>query len=81
MAVVFALLLTLAVTFNVPLDGVADPSDATYVPRPEWYFLSLFQLLKYFPGRSNRSRRSSSPAWSSPSGCCRFSIAAPSAIR
>ena len=21
-----------------------------YVPRPEWYFLSLFQLLKYFPG-------------------------------
>ena len=34
----------------MPLDGVADPSDATYVPRPEWYFLSLFQLLKYFPG-------------------------------
>ena len=29
---------------------MADPSDATYVPRPEWYFLSLFQLLKYFPG-------------------------------
>jgi quinol-cytochrome oxidoreductase complex cytochrome b subunit len=29
---------------------VADPTDATYVPRPEWYFLSLFQLLKYFPG-------------------------------
>ena len=33
-----------------PLDQIADPSDATYVPRPEWYFLSLFQLLKYFPG-------------------------------
>jgi mono/diheme cytochrome c family protein len=30
---------------------VADPSDATYVPRPEWYFLWLFQLLKYFPGK------------------------------
>jgi len=29
---------------------VADPTDATYVPRPEWYFLSLFQLLRYFPG-------------------------------
>ena len=29
---------------------MADPTDATYVPRPEWYFLSLFQLLKYFPG-------------------------------
>ena len=51
MAVVFALLLTFAVKFRVPLDAVADPSDATYVPRPEWYFLSLFQLLKYFPGK------------------------------
>lgn len=50
MAVVFALLLTFAVTVEVPLDPVADPSDADYVPRPEWYFLSLFQLLKYFPG-------------------------------
>ena len=34
-----------------PLEPVADPSDAAYVPRPEWYFLGLFQLLKYFPGR------------------------------
>jgi ubiquinol-cytochrome c reductase cytochrome b subunit len=50
MAIVFALLLMCAVSFRVPLDSIADPSDATYVPRPEWYFLSLFQLLKYFPG-------------------------------
>ena len=50
MAAVFALLLTFALTVRVPLDSIADPSDATYVPRPEWYFLSLFQLLKYFPG-------------------------------
>ena len=50
-AAVFALLLTLAIFFNAPLDAVADPTDATYVPRPEWYFMSLFELLKYFPGR------------------------------
>ena len=50
MAAVFALVLTFALMFRVPLDAIADPSDATYVPRPEWYFLSLFQLLKYFPG-------------------------------
>ena len=50
MAVVFALLLTFAITIPAPLDAIADPSDATYVPRPEWYFLSLFELLKYFPG-------------------------------
>ena len=49
-AVVFALLLTFAVLFRTPLDVIADPTDANYVPRPEWYFLSLFQLLKYFPG-------------------------------
>jgi ubiquinol-cytochrome c reductase cytochrome b subunit len=34
-----------------PLEGPADPTDATYIPRPEWYFLALFQMLKYFPGR------------------------------
>jgi ubiquinol-cytochrome c reductase cytochrome b subunit len=34
-----------------PLEAPADPAEATYVPRPEWYFLGLFQLLKYFPGR------------------------------
>src|SRR5687767_1345361 len=49
-AVVFSLLLTFAIVFRPPLDAVANPTDATYVPRPEWYFLSLFQLLKYFPG-------------------------------
>ncbi|MDQ3212146.1 MAG: cytochrome b N-terminal domain-containing protein [Acidobacteriota bacterium] len=34
-----------------PLEGPADPTDATFIPRPEWYFLGLFQLLKYFPGK------------------------------
>ena len=47
---VFALLLTMAVTIRAPLDAIADPTNASYVPRPEWYFMSLFQLLKYFPG-------------------------------
>jgi ubiquinol-cytochrome c reductase cytochrome b subunit len=32
------------------LDAPADPSTAEYPARPEWYFLFLFQLLKYFPG-------------------------------
>jgi ubiquinol-cytochrome c reductase cytochrome b subunit len=50
-AVVFALLLTWATLFNAPLDAVADPTGAAYVPRPEWYFMSLFELLKHFPGR------------------------------
>ena len=33
------------------LERLADPADATYVPRPEWYFLGLFQLLKVMPGK------------------------------
>jgi ubiquinol-cytochrome c reductase cytochrome b subunit len=33
------------------LDAPADPARP-YPARPEWYFLFLFQLLKYFPGES-----------------------------
>ncbi len=48
---VFVLLLLLAVFLGVKPEPPADPNDAAYVPRPEWYFLFLFQLLKYFPGQ------------------------------
>jgi ubiquinol-cytochrome c reductase cytochrome b subunit len=34
------------------LGAPADPSEAFSAARPEWYFLFLFQFLKYFPGRS-----------------------------
>lgn len=50
MVVVFGALLITAALKGAPLDPVADPTDSSYVPRPEWYFLGLFQLLKYFPG-------------------------------
>lgn len=49
--VVLLALAALAWRGSPALDGPADPTDAAYVPRPEWYFLGLFQLLKYFPGR------------------------------
>jgi quinol-cytochrome oxidoreductase complex cytochrome b subunit len=48
--VTFAVLFTLAVAARVPLERLADPTDTSYIPRPEWYFLFLFQLLKYFQG-------------------------------
>ena len=32
------------------LDAAADRDTANYPARPEWYFLFLFQLLKYFDG-------------------------------
>jgi quinol-cytochrome oxidoreductase complex cytochrome b subunit/cytochrome c553 len=49
--IVMALLVAYAWHGAPPLEGPADPTDATYIPRPEWYFLGLFQLLKYFPGK------------------------------
>jgi ubiquinol-cytochrome c reductase cytochrome b subunit len=45
----FAILFTMAVAVRVPLEQLADPTD-TYIPRPEWYFLFLFQTLKLFTG-------------------------------
>jgi ubiquinol-cytochrome c reductase cytochrome b subunit len=49
-AIVFASLIAAAALFPAHLDEIANPTDANYIPRPEWYFLSLFQMLKYFPG-------------------------------
>ncbi len=42
--------LILAVLFPAPLGREIDFA-AQYQPRPEWYFLFLYQLTKYFPGR------------------------------
>src|ERR1700731_195423 len=38
--------------FFVPiqLGPPANPADAQYIPRPEWYYLPIFQWLKYWRG-------------------------------
>lgn len=47
---VLVTILALHFTFNgAHLDAPADPST-NYPARPDWYFLFLFQFLKYFPG-------------------------------
>jgi menaquinol-cytochrome c reductase cytochrome b/c subunit len=46
----FIALVAVAYFIGAPLEEQADPGDTAYTPRPEWYFLFLFQLLKYFPG-------------------------------
>ncbi|MEJ2448902.1 MAG: c-type cytochrome [Anaerolineales bacterium] len=48
--IVFLVLVGLAYFLGAPLEERANPADSSYTPRPEWYFLFLFQLLKYFPG-------------------------------
>ncbi len=37
-------------THGAELGAPADPSEQFSAARPDWYFLFLFQLLKYFPG-------------------------------
>lgn len=48
--VVAALLVGIAATYSAPLEALADPADTGYDPRPDWYFLGLFELLKIFQG-------------------------------
>ena len=48
---IFLLLVGLAIYLGVAQEPPADPSDSAYIPRPEWYFLFLFEMLKYFPGQ------------------------------
>ena len=48
--------LLLAVLFPLTVGREIDFS-AQYQPRPEWYFLFLYQLTKYFPGRLDLYRR------------------------
>jgi ubiquinol-cytochrome c reductase cytochrome b subunit len=47
---VIMVLVLLAHFSGAGLEAPADPTDTTYVPRPEWYFLPFFQLLKLVPG-------------------------------
>jgi ubiquinol-cytochrome c reductase cytochrome b subunit len=41
--------------FFVPmqLGPRANPADAQYIPRPEWYYLPIFQWLKYWHGAAS----------------------------
>jgi mono/diheme cytochrome c family protein len=51
--VAFLYVITLAVLANfakVGLGAMADPTDTSYIPRPEWYFLFMFEFLKFFEG-------------------------------
>ena len=49
-AVVLGLILVLSLLVPIPREEIAGTVDESYLPRPEWYFMWLFQLLTYFPG-------------------------------
>ncbi len=52
LAVLFVVVFFVVRYHGAPLSAPADPSEQFAAARPEWYFLFLFQLLKYFPGRT-----------------------------
>ncbi len=49
--VVVVVVFALAVALGAPLEGKADPTSSSYVPRPDWYFLGLQHLLRIFQGK------------------------------
>ena len=44
--VVLITIITMSILFGAELGPKADPTTTTYVPRPEWYFFFLFELLR-----------------------------------
>ena len=50
LAVLLVVVFLIVRNHGAELGSPADPSEEFSAARPEWYFLFLFQLLKYFPG-------------------------------
>jgi menaquinol-cytochrome c reductase cytochrome b/c subunit len=44
--IVLAVIITMSIVLGAELGPKADPTTTTYVPRPEWYFFFLFELLR-----------------------------------
>ena len=45
-AIVLAVIIFLALMFGAELGPKVDPTTTTYVPRPDWYFYFLFEVLR-----------------------------------
>jgi len=49
-AAVFLVLIGLSVFGSIPREQIAGTIIDSYLPRPEWYYMWIFQLLTYFSG-------------------------------
>jgi menaquinol-cytochrome c reductase cytochrome b/c subunit len=45
-SIVLLTIILMSLVFGAELGPKADPTTTTYVPRPEWYFFFLFELLR-----------------------------------
>lgn len=48
--VIIGVLAVLAHFVPFELGPQANPADTRYIPRPEWYYIPIFQWLRYWPG-------------------------------
>lgn len=46
MVVVLVVMVVMSLALGAELGPAADPTSTTYIPRPEWYFFYLFELLR-----------------------------------
>ncbi|HEY6780479.1 MAG TPA: hypothetical protein VI111_05950, partial [Thermoleophilaceae bacterium] len=46
MFIVAGVIITMSLVLGAELGPKVDPTTTTYVPRPEWYFFFLFELLR-----------------------------------
>src|SRR5437764_8588450 len=44
--IVMGVIIFMSIVLGAELGPKADPTSTTYVPRPEWYFFFLFELLR-----------------------------------
>lgn len=47
--IVVIVVVAMALLMPMKVGDPADPSDSSFKPRPEWYFMAPFYLLKIFP--------------------------------
>ena len=50
--IAIGLVITLAIVHRVEVGEPVNPASTDFVPRPEWYFFFLFELLKIFKGQN-----------------------------
>ena len=50
--VALGVVIAFAVIFRVEVGEPVNPATTDFVPRPEWYFFFLFELLKIFEGEN-----------------------------
>jgi menaquinol-cytochrome c reductase cytochrome b/c subunit len=51
-AIVLVVIIAMSIVLGAEMGPKADPTTTTYVPRPEWYFFFLFELLRVIKPQS-----------------------------